>query len=138
MDTWFEEDERVSAHPRDRYHQIEVVESSRHVQVSAEGTLLADSTRPRVLSETGLPPRYYLPRADVRLDLLQPSTTQTACPFKGSTTQYWALNGRDVAWTYDAPSEEVGKIAGYIAFFNERVDIAVDGEEQPRPTTPWS
>lgn len=138
MDAWFEEDEEVIAHPRDPYHRIDVLQSSRHVRVSAAGTVIAESTRPQILYETGLPPRYYLPREDVRLDLLEPSTTKTACAYKGRTTQYWSLNGRDVAWMYDAPSPEVARIAGLIAFFNERVDITVDGEEQPRPTTPWS
>ncbi|MGH7685551.1 MAG: DUF427 domain-containing protein [Candidatus Dormibacteria bacterium] len=138
MDAWFEEDEEVFAHPRDPYHRIDVLQSSRHVQVSAAGRVIADSTRPAILYETSLPPRYYIPRADVRLALLGPSTAQTTCAYKGRTTQYWAQDGRDVAWMHEAPNPEVGRIAGLIAFFNERVDITIDGQEQPRPTTPWS
>ena len=138
MDAWFEEDEEVFVHPRDPHHRIDVLQSSRLVQVAINGCVVAESRRPRILFETSLPPRYYLPREDVRLDLLQPSTTRTGCAYKGYTSDYWAFEGRDVAWSYAAPSAEVGRIAGMIAFFNERIDFAVDGEPQPRPVTPWS
>lgn len=138
MDGWFEEDEEVYVHPRDPYHRIDVRRSSRHVQVAVNGIVIADSPRPRMLFETGLPPRYYLPSSDVRLDLLQPSTTRTGCAYKGFTTQYWSFDGRDVAWTYAEPAPEVSGIAGLIGFFNERVDLTVDGRLQPRPVTPWS
>ncbi|HEX6538668.1 MAG TPA: DUF427 domain-containing protein [Candidatus Dormibacteraeota bacterium] len=138
MDAWFEEDEEVFIHPRDPYHRIDVLQSSRHVEVAVSGSVVAESHRPRILFETSLPPRYYLPREDVRLGLLEPSTTRTGCAYKGYTTEYWALNGRDVAWTYATPPPEVGRIAGMIAFFNERVDITIDGREQQRPATPWS
>lgn len=138
MDAWFEEDEEVFAHPRDPYHRLDVLQSSRHVQIAADGIVLAKSRAPRILFETGLPPRYYMPPADVRLDVLQPSTTRTACAYKGFTTQYWSLNGRDVAWMYARPAPEAAPVAGHTAFFNERVDLTIDGEEQPRPVTPWS
>ena len=138
MDAWFEEDEEVFIHPRDPYHRIDVLQSSRKVEVAVNGCILAESLRPRILFETSLPPRYYLSREDVRLALLQPSTTRTGCAYKGFTTQYWAFEGRDVAWSYVSPPAEVGKIAGMIAFFNERVDLVIDGQLQPRPVTPWS
>lgn len=138
MTAWFEEDEEVFVHPRDPYHRIDVLQSTRHVEVFAEGALIADTRAPRILFETHLPPRYYIPREDVRLDALETSSTRTACAYKGSTTQYWAVHGCDVAWCYATPPEEVGKVAGLIAFFNERVDIVVDGTKQPRPVTPWS
>ena len=138
MDAWFEEDEEVFVHPRDPYHRIDVLQSSRTVEVAIDGCVLAESQRARILFETSLPPRYYLPRSDVRLDLLRASATRTGCAYKGYTTQYWAFDGRDVAWTYESPSAEVGKIAGMIAFFNERVDLVIDGQSQPRPRTPWS
>ena len=138
MDAWFEEDEEVHIHPRDPYHRIDVLQSSRRVTITIDGRAVAESRRPRILFETSLPARYYLPREDVRLDLLQPSSTRTGCAYKGYTTQYWAFGGRDVAWSYATPSPEVGTIAGMIAFFNERVDLTVDGAQLPRPVTPWS
>lgn len=138
MDAWFEEDDEVFVHPRDPYHRIDVLQSSRHAEVAIDGVALADSRAPRILFETGLPPRYYFTPDDVRLELLQPSTTRTGCAYKGYTTQYWAFRGRDVAWTYAQPAPEVGRIAGRISFFNERVDLTIDEQEQPRPLTPWS
>jgi uncharacterized protein (DUF427 family) len=140
MDAWYEEDEEVLAHARDPYHRIDVLRSTRHVQVSAGGTVLADTRNSRMLFETSLPVRYYIPREDVRLDLLTESDTATACAYKGETSRYWNLSdgARDIAWSYQQPSAEVGAIAGMIAFFNERVDIAVDGQSQERPRTPWS
>lgn len=138
MDAWFEEDEEVFVHPRDPHHRIDVLRSSRHVVIAVDDVVLADSRTPCVLFETGLPPRYYLPRDDVRLELLQPSPTRTGCAYKGFTTQYWAFNGRDVAWMYAEPAQEVGTIAGLVAFFNERVNVTVDGRDQPRAITPWS
>lgn len=138
MDSWFEEDEEVFIHPHDPHHRIDVLQSSRRVEVAINGQVLAASPRPRMLFETDLPIRYYLPREDVRLDLLQPSSTRTGCAYKGFTTQYWSFEGRDVAWTYTTPSLEVSRIAGMIAFFNERVDLTVDGARQPRPVNHWA
>jgi uncharacterized protein (DUF427 family) len=139
MDAWFEEDEEVFVHPRDPHHRIDILQSSRHVTASVNGVVLGDSSRPRILFETGLPPRYYLEPGDVRLRALQQSATRTGCAYKGYTTQYWAVDGRDVAWSYATPQPEVGRIAGLIAFFNERVDLTIDGELQLRPkNTPWS
>lgn len=142
MDEWYEEDEQVFVHARDPYKRIDVLESSRHVIVQANGTTVAESHRPVLLFETGLPVRYYLPKLDVRWEHLTPSDTETACPYKGVTTGYWATPGdgkrTDVAWCYDHPLPEVAKIAGRVAFFNERVDLLVDGEPQERPRTKWS
>ncbi len=83
MDAWFEEDEEAFVHPRDPYHRIDVLRSSRHVVVRWGDVVVADSTRPRMLVETGLPIRWYLPREDVRTDLLKASFTTTRCPYKG-------------------------------------------------------
>lgn len=138
MDAWFEEDEEVFIHPRDPHHRIDVLQSSRRIEVSIKGQVIARSQRPRMLFETDLPTRYYLSREDVHLDLLQPSTTRTGCAYKGFTTEYWTFDGRDVAWSYATPSLEVSRIAGMIAFFNERVDLTVDGSQQPRPVNHWS
>jgi uncharacterized protein (DUF427 family) len=141
-DAWFEEDDEVFKHPRDPYHRVDVLNSSRHVQVSIGGLVVADSTRPRLLFETGLPVRYYLPKLDVSQHLLVPSETRSVCPYKG-TAAYWSVQtpgglARDVVWGYPAPIAEAPKIENLLCFFNEKVDIAVDGVAQDRPQTPWS
>jgi uncharacterized protein (DUF427 family) len=127
LDEWLEEDEPIYVHPRDPYKRVDILASSRH---------------PRILFETSLPPRYYLPLADVRLDLLVPSDTTTRCPYKGTAT-YWSLRVegqllKDLFWTYRAPFAESQKIAGLVAFYNEKVDLYLDGELQQRPRTPFS
>jgi uncharacterized protein (DUF427 family) len=138
FDAWYEEDERNYAHPRDPFHRIDIVHSSRHVRVELDGATLADSRRPCLLFETGLPTRYYLPADDVRTDLLQPSDTRTACAYKGHASYYSAAGADDVAWTYREPLREASEVTDYVAFFNERVDLVVDGERLERPVTPWS
>ncbi len=130
VDAWFEEDEQVFVHPRDPYTRIDVLESSRHVQVFAGGQMIADSRRPVLLFETGLPVRYYLPKLDVRMDFLLPSDSVTACPYKGRTSEYWTVEAggvrvQDAAWCYQHPLPEVAKIAGRICFYDEKVDVSV-------------
>jgi len=138
MDAWFEEDEEVFVHPRDPYTRVDILASSRHVQVEVDGVTLAETARPTLLFETGLPVRYYLPKVDVRLDLLEPRETTSACPYKG-LARYWSAPGApDVAWSYPTPLPESQKIAGLVCFYNERVDLIVDGERQARPRTPFS
>jgi uncharacterized protein (DUF427 family) len=143
IDHWYEEDDEVFVHPRDIHHRVDVLNSSRHVRVVVGGEAVADSHRPRLLFETGLPTRYYLPRMDVRMDLLTESETVTQCPYKGRTVHYDLALGdrsvRDVAWSYPFPIPECPKIENLICFYDERVDLVeVDGEAQPRPQTPWS
>jgi uncharacterized protein (DUF427 family) len=142
MDAWFEEDEEVYVHPRSPHTRVDVLSSSRHVEVVLNQLKVADSRQPRLLFETGLPTRYYLPLVDVRMDLLIPSSNITRCPYKG-TASYWSVraNGElfeDVAWTYKTPLLESVKIAGLVCFYNERVDLYVDGVLQERPRTPFS
>jgi uncharacterized protein (DUF427 family) len=138
FDAWYEEDERNVSHPRDPFHRIDIVHSSRHVRVEVDGTLLGESTRPYLLFETHLPARFYLPAEDVRTDLLTPSDTSSACAYKGEAT-YWSFGAvGDVAWTYRRPLREAAEVTDRIAFFNERVDVVVDGERLERPVTPWS
>jgi uncharacterized protein (DUF427 family) len=137
FDAWYEEDERNLSHPRDPFHRIDIVHSSRHVRVDSDGETLAESSRPYLLFETGLPVRYYLPPEDVRTDRLAPSETRTACAYKGEAS-YHALGGRDVAWYYPQPLREAAEVTDRVAFFNEHVDITVDGERLERPVTPWS
>lgn len=140
--TWYEEEEAVFAHPRDPYHRVDVLESSRHVQVAIAGVTLADTRRPCLLFESSLPTRYYLPREDVRMDLLTPTDLSTQCPYKG-TASYWSATAgetvkKNVAWSYQDPVRENPLIKDLICFYNERVDLTVDGVLQPRPITPWS
>lgn len=138
FDEWFEEDERNLAHPRDPFHRIEIVHSSRSVRVERDGQLLAASTRPYLLLEAPLPVRYYLPPEDVSDELLRPSSTRTLCAYKGQAT-YWSLQDTaDIAWSYPEPLREAAEVTGRIAFFNERVDLVVDGTRLERPVTPWS
>jgi uncharacterized protein (DUF427 family) len=141
-DAWFEEDDEVFRHPRDPYHRVDVLNSSRHVQVAVGGVTVADSHRPRLLFETGLPVRYYLPKLDVRQELLIPTQSRTRCPYKGEAV-YWSVRAgdqvfEDIAWGYPAPIPEAPKLENLIAFFNEKVDLVVDGVPLERPVTPWS
>ena len=138
FDEWFEEDERNVGHPRDPFHRIEVVHSSRSVRVERDGKLLAASSRPYLLLEAPLPLRYYLPLEDVSEGVLRPSSTRTLCAYKGQAT-YWSMeNEDDIAWSYPAPLREAAEVTDRIAFFNERVDLVVDGTPVARPVTPWS
>jgi len=138
VDEWFEEDERNLAHPRDPFHRIEIVHSSRSVRVERDGALLAASTRPYLLFEAPLPVRYYLPPEDVSEGILQPSSTRTLCAYKGQAA-YWSLeNEDDIAWSYPEPLREAAEVPDRIAFFNERVDLVVNGTRLERLVTPWS
>jgi uncharacterized protein (DUF427 family) len=142
MDAWFEEDEQVFVHPRDPHHRVDVLRSSRHVRVRIDGEVLADSTRPCLLFETGMPTRYYLPRADVRMDLLSETATHTQCPYKGIAGYFAAtVGGRihdDIAWTYVMPVPECPKIEQLVCFFNEKVETEVDGVAEAPPATKWT
>ena len=142
MSEWLEEDEPVYTHPRDPYSRVDILASSRHVRVELDGVTVADSRQPRVLFETGLPPRYYLPLADLRMDLLRPSEASSHCPYKG-TASYWSVDtGQsvhpDIVWIYRYPLPESQKIAGLACFYNEKVDLFIDGERQQRPRTHFS
>ena len=125
----FEEDEEVYVHPRDPYTRIDVLASSRRVRVRTKDTILAESTRPRMLIESGLPVRWYLPREDVRVDLLEPSSTTTRCPYKG-VASYWSLRAGDryepdIAWSYPEPLHDAAGVRGLLCFFDDRVDVEV-------------
>lgn len=142
MDGWYEEEEEVFVHARDPYTRVDVLPSSRHVRVSIAGAVVAETRRPHLLFETSLPTRYYIPREDVRMDLLEPTGLKTRCPYKGIAS-YWNVTAGDrvaqnVVWSYPDPIVECPKIRELLCFFNERVDLIVDGELRPRPTTPWS
>lgn len=143
MDAWFEEDDEVFVHPRDPYHRVDVLNSSRHIKIVVGGDVVAETRRPRLLFETGLPVRYYIPKIDARLDLLTPTSTSTRCPYKGKAS-YWSVTVKgkefkDIVWGYPAPIPECPKIENLVCFYDEKVDaVYVDGEKQERPVTPWS
>jgi uncharacterized protein (DUF427 family) len=136
MDAWFEEDEQIFVHPRDPYTWVDTVHSSRHVRVEIEGVTLG------LLFETGLPTRYYIPKLDVRMDLLEPTESATRCPYKSLACFWSARVGdklvKDVVWSYPAPIPECPKIENLLSFYNEHVDLYVDEVLQNRPITPFS
>jgi uncharacterized protein (DUF427 family) len=142
VDRWLEEDEEVAGHPRDPRKRVEALSSSRHVAVSLDGVRLADSHHPVLLFETDLPTRYYLPRDDVAFDVLTATSNRSLCPYKGTADEYWDVAGvedaRNIAWSYSTPYPAVAKIRDRVAFYNELVDIVVDGVEQPRPESPFT
>jgi uncharacterized protein (DUF427 family) len=143
LDAWFEEDEEVFVHPRSPYTRVDALRSNRPVRVELEGVLLADARASVMVFETGLPTRYYLSRTDVGFEHLVPSGTVTACPYKGVTSGYWSVRAgdavhADLAWAYDFPTRQLLPIAGMIAFYNEKVDIVLDGQRLARPKTHFS
>ena len=138
---WLEEDEPIFGHPRDPFSRIDLRQSSRHIEVEVAGTVVADSHHPLLLFEFVLPVRYYLPKADVLVPL-EPSPTSTVCAYKGHATHWSAVElgeaGRDIAWSYESPPPELVQITGLVCFYQERVDMVIDGARLERPITPWS
>ncbi len=141
FDSWFEEDDEIISHPHDPYGRIDVRGTSRHVQLMLDGHMLADTTRARMLFETNLPARYYLPMEDVVAPLV-PSSTTSMCSYKGHATWYSAVLGdrtvEDIVWQYKLPLSDAAEVKDYAAFLDERLDLIIDGEQQERPVTPWS
>jgi uncharacterized protein (DUF427 family) len=140
LDAWFEEDEEVFVHPRNPYSRVDALRSTRVVRVEFEGIVLAESSSTVMVFETGLPTRYYFNRTEVNHEHLVPSDTVTACPYKGNTSGYWSIRvgetvHPDLAWAYDFPTRQLLPIAGLIAFYNEKVDMSIDGQRLDRPVT---
>ena len=140
MGRWLEEGEEIGVHPRDPYHRIDVMATDRHIRISLEGQVLAETDRAIALFESNLPARWYIPADDVSATLTD-SDTVTRCPYKG-TASYHSVDGvdggTDLVWYYRDPLPEVGRIAGLLCFYNEKVDIELDGEAQERPQSPFS
>jgi uncharacterized protein (DUF427 family) len=135
MDEWYDEDEQVQGHLRDPYHRVDVRRSSRPVRVvvKATGAVLAETAHPLLLSETGLPNRFYIPARDVRQDLLEPSDTHTRCPYKG-TASYWSVTSgdaklTDAVWSYPQAEGDSAAVSGYLSFLHD--DLTVDADEPP-------
>jgi len=140
LDAWFEEDEEVFVHPRNPYTRVDALRSTRTVRIELDGVVLAESSSPVMVFETGLPTRYYLNRCEVNFEHLQPAATVTSCPYKGKTSGYWSVSTGgtvhpDLAWAYDFPTRQLLPIAGLIAFYNEKVDVNIDGRPLERPVT---
>jgi uncharacterized protein (DUF427 family) len=136
FDEWYEEDERVAGHPRDPFHRVDVRRTARPVRIELDGDVLAETTRARLLFETSLPTRFYLPPEDVRVDL-DPTSRITYCPYKGQASN-WSVDagGRrreNLAWSYEHPLPDAVAITGLVAFWDERVDVFFDGERRERP-----
>ena len=126
VDAVYEESVRLIGHPRDPYHRVDTLRSDRRVRVLLGDEVLAETTRPMGVFETGLPPRWYIPRADVRTPLVA-SDTVTVCPYKG-VSSYWSLDGgaADVAWSYDEPLPEALGLAGHVCFGADDIAVQVD------------
>jgi uncharacterized protein (DUF427 family) len=142
MDHWYEEEQEIFAHPRDPYHRVDAVPSSRHIEVLVDGVKVADTQRPVLVFETGLPVRYYIPQEDIRMALLEPTQAISYCAYKGAAS-YWSVSAgtdtrRNLVWGYLEPVPEMPRIKDLLSFFNEKVDIYVDGELEQRPQTYWS
>jgi uncharacterized protein (DUF427 family) len=135
---WREEEQPIVSHPHDPFGRIDVLRGSRHVRIEHDGRLQAESSRPMLLFETLLPVRFYLPREDVAVRL-EPSDTVTYCAYKGRASYYSVPDGpRDVAWTYHEPLHDAEPVRDRICFFDEHLDVIVDGERRERPVTPWT
>ena len=140
LDAWFEEDEQVFVHPRSPYVRVDAIRSGRPVQVALEGQVLAEAGTCVMVFETGLPTRYYVDPTAVNFEHLIATDTITACPYKGVTSGYWSVRTDsgvhpDLAWTYHFPTGAMLPIAGLVSFYNEKVDIHLDGVRLERPKT---
>jgi uncharacterized protein (DUF427 family) len=139
FDGWYEEEEPIVGHPRDPFHRIDIRQSSRSIRVELDGTVLAESSEPTLLFETHLPMRFYLPRRDL---VLEPSSSakRTVCAYKGEAS-HWSFDlagGDDIAWSYEEPIVDAAQIKGLVAFYDEQVDVVLEGERRERPRTQWS
>lgn len=134
FDAWYEEDELLVSHAREPYHWVRVLPSSRHLRIEHHGVLIAESSRPTFVFETSLPTRFYLPREDVVADLT-PSSVKTACAYKGHASYFSAPGLPNIAWSYPEPaiSKYVADLAGLVAFYDDLLDVYVDGELRERP-----
>ena len=134
MDAFYEEDERILGHAADPYHRIDIRRASRRLVVRDGDRVVADSPAPLVLYESGFAPRWYIPRADIVADALEPVEGQTFCPYKGLASYYNVGEAVTAAWSYRAPFEEVERIADLVSFYPEKVAITLDGEKlEPAP-----
>jgi uncharacterized protein (DUF427 family) len=132
FDAWYEEDERIFGHPRDPFHRVDVRRSSRPLRIELDGEVLAETTSARMLFETSLPTRFYIPKDDVAVGL-RPSARRSYCPYKGQASYWSSEAAEDIAWSYEDPLPELVVITGLVAFWDERVDVILDGKTRSRP-----
>lgn len=132
MDAWFDEDEEIVGHLRDPYHRVDVRKSSRQVRVLVNGRVVADTRHAMILSETGLPNRYYIPRRDIDLAVLEPSAKHTVCPYKGTSSYYTlAVDGQrlnDAGWFYPEPLNDAARLGDHLCFLADGIELTVDGK----------
>jgi len=137
LDSGFEEDKEIYVHPKDPYKRVDIIPSTRHIVVKLNDTVIAESSAPYLLFETGLPVRYYLPKTSVNFELLEPTKTVTSCPYKGDANYYSILldgkEYKDYVWWYRYPTPESVAIAGRVSFYNEKVDIYIEGVKEEKP-----
>lgn len=134
FDAWYEEDERIFGHPRDPYSRIDVRRTSRPIRIEVDGEVLAETTQARMLFETGIHTRFYVPKDDVRGELV-PRARRSYCPYKGEAS-YWSVGPHtDIAWSYEDPLPDGPLVTGLVAFWDERVDVYVDGQRRGTPET---
>ncbi len=132
LDRWFDEDEEVHGHLRDPYHRVDVRRGSRAISATIDGVRVAASSRPWVVSETGMANRIYFPRSDVELSNLRAAEKRTHCPYKGDAGYLSLVDatgsvvGDEIAWSYEQPLDDAARIAGAICFDGERVSVEPD------------
>ncbi|MCZ4602408.1 DUF427 domain-containing protein [Streptomyces sp. Lzd4kr] len=129
MDAFYEENERILGHAADPYHRIDIRNTSRVLEVRAGGELVARSTSPVVLYESGFAPRWYVPREDIQEAYLTPIEGQTFCPYKGLASYYDIEGAPRAAWSYRDAYEEVGRVSDLVSFEPDKVEVYIDGEQ---------
>jgi uncharacterized protein (DUF427 family) len=127
MDAFYEEDERIVGHAADPYHRIDIRQTSRHLVVRHGDQVIADTTRPLALYESGFAPRWYLPRADVDQAALTPAEGQTFCPYKGLCSYYDIGDAHRSAWSYEDAWTEVRRVSGLVSFEPDKIEVYLDG-----------
>jgi uncharacterized protein (DUF427 family) len=134
MDAFYEEDERIVGHAADSYHRIDIRQTSRHLVVRHGDRVIADTTRPLALYESGFAPRWYVPRADVDEAALTHAQAQTFCPYKGVCSYYHIGDAHRAAWSYEEAWTEVRRVSGLISFEPDKIEMHLDGTPlRPEP-----
>ena len=134
MDAFYEEDERIVGHAADNYHRIDIRQSGRHLRVQHEGQVIADTTNPLVLFESGFAPRWYVPRSDVHVSALAPAEGQTFCPYKGLCSYYDVIGAPRSVWSYEDAWTEVRRISGFLSFEADKLEVCLDCRQmRPEP-----
>jgi uncharacterized protein (DUF427 family) len=126
---WFEETEPVRGHPRDPFHRVDVLCSSRPLRIERDGELVAESTHARLVFETGLPTRYYVLREDMRVPL-EPTGQRTYCPYKGEASYFSFAGAENLIWSYEDPLPDMRPLTGLLGFWHERFEVYLDGERR--------